>query len=85
MGGVDATAGNPPDSSTKRLTRLAWFLVPALVFLGLLAWGLRNTTEGPPAPGDAAPAFDAPLLRGGGSLSLAELEGRPVVLNFWAS
>jgi cytochrome c biogenesis protein CcmG/thiol:disulfide interchange protein DsbE len=85
MGGVDVTPGNPADPSTKRLTRLAWFLVPALVFLGLLAFGLRNTTEGPPAPGDPAPAFDAPLLRGGGSLSLGELEGRPVVLNFWAS
>jgi cytochrome c biogenesis protein CcmG/thiol:disulfide interchange protein DsbE len=85
MGGVDATAGNPPDPSAKRLTRVVWFLVPALVFLGLLAIGLRNTTGGPPAPGDPAPSFDAPLLRGGGSLSLAELEGRPVVLNFWAS
>ena len=84
-GGVDATAGNPSDPSTKRLTRVAWFLVPALVFLGLLAFGLRNTPDGPPAPGDAAPAFDAPLLRGGGSLSLEELDGRPIVLNFWAS
>ncbi|MGI8709107.1 MAG: TlpA family protein disulfide reductase [Actinomycetota bacterium] len=82
---MDATAGSPPTSNTKRLTRLAWFLVPGLAFVGLLAFGLMNTTDGPPAPGDPAPAFSAPLLGDAGSLSLEELEGRPVVLNFWAS
>jgi cytochrome c biogenesis protein CcmG/thiol:disulfide interchange protein DsbE len=32
----------------------------------------------------AAPAFELPALDGG-TLALAELRGRPVVLNFWAS
>lgn len=82
---VDDDAGSPRTSNTKRLTRLAWFLVPGLVFVGLLALGLMNTTDGPPAPGDPAPAFSAPLLGDGGSLALEELKGRPVVLNFWAS
>lgn len=35
-------------------------------------------------PGRPAPDFDVPML-GGGRISLAELEGRPVALNFWAT
>lgn len=35
--------------------------------------------------GRVAPDFSLPLLTGGGSLSMAELKGEPVVLNFWAS
>lgn len=58
----------------------------------------ESLSRGEPAP---APGFDLPLLEGGdagpelsgvlsraasdGSLSLDELEGTPVVLNFWAS
>jgi peroxiredoxin len=33
----------------------------------------------------AAPAFAVPALAGSGEVSLAEMRGRPVVLNFWAS
>jgi thiol-disulfide isomerase/thioredoxin len=35
--------------------------------------------------GDAAPAFSAPALRGGGSVSLAAFRGKVVYLDFWAS
>jgi peroxiredoxin len=35
-------------------------------------------------PGAIAPAFTAPAYRGG-SISLADFKGHPVVLNFWAS
>jgi cytochrome c biogenesis protein CcmG/thiol:disulfide interchange protein DsbE len=35
--------------------------------------------------GRKAPAFQLPLLRGSGTLALADLSGKPVVLNFWAS
>lgn len=42
-----------------------------------------------PAPalesGDEAPQFTAPLLAGGGSLSLASFRGKIVYLDFWAS
>lgn len=41
--------------------------------------------SGPPAVGDEAPSFEAPLLDGSGSLALSDLAGRPVLLNFWAS
>lgn len=36
-------------------------------------------------PGDDAPVFTAERLGDAGSLSLIELRGRPVVINFWAS
>lgn len=32
-----------------------------------------------------APAFSQPALNGGGTISLAQHRGRPVLLNFWAS
>ncbi len=35
--------------------------------------------------GEEAPAFNLPLLEGEGSTSLADLRGKPVLLNFWAS
>ena len=35
--------------------------------------------------GKAAPAFDLPRLTGSGTISLADLKGKPAVINFWAS
>ncbi len=35
--------------------------------------------------GEVAPDFTLPLLDGSGSLTLSDLRGRPVLLNFWAS
>jgi cytochrome c biogenesis protein CcmG/thiol:disulfide interchange protein DsbE len=67
-----------------RWVRLVWFVAPALAFVALLGAGLARR-PGPPGPGDTAPAFEAPLLRGRGTLALSDLVGRPVVLNFWAS
>jgi len=37
------------------------------------------------AVGQPAPAFDLELLEGGGRLTLEELRGKIVVVNFWAS
>ena len=56
-------------------------VVPALVLVGLLAWGFL--APGAP-PQQRAPDFEVELL-GGGTLSSDDLKGRPVVLNFWAS
>jgi cytochrome c biogenesis protein CcmG/thiol:disulfide interchange protein DsbE len=72
------------ESRGSRWLRLAIVVVPAAALVALLGFGLRAST-GPPGPGDRAPDFSAPRLDGNGGVTLAELRGRPVVLNFWAS
>ena len=57
-------------------------IVPALVLIGLLAYGFLTEADRR-GPG-TLPDFDLPVV-GGGTLSNSDLEGRPVVLNFWAS
>lgn len=59
-------------------------LLPALAFVLLLVAAVMRV-NGPPEVGDPAPPFTAPLLEGDGDLSLADLAGKPVLLNFWAS
>ncbi|MFN2594614.1 MAG: TlpA family protein disulfide reductase [Actinomycetota bacterium] len=66
-----------------RATVIAGIIV-AVALLGLLIKPVLQK-DGPPGPGDTAPAFAAPLLEGGGSLSLDSFKGKPVLLNFWAS
>jgi cytochrome c biogenesis protein CcmG/thiol:disulfide interchange protein DsbE len=56
-------------------------VLPALILVGLLAWGFLAPG---PAPQQEAPEFSLRLL-GGGTLTSEELRGEPVVLNFWAS
>lgn len=69
----------------------AGLLLPLIAVLGFLGWAtLRHQQsleigaalargEMPPAPSIALPGFD------GRSLSLRDLRGHPVILNFWAS
>ena len=69
--------------------RRAWLrpvliLVPCVAFLGLLTYALVTKGDAP-VPGDTAPAFEAPLLSGQGTLALEEFEGKPVFINFWWS
>jgi cytochrome c biogenesis protein CcmG/thiol:disulfide interchange protein DsbE len=59
-------------------------IVVAVALLGLLIKPVLQK-DGPPGPGDTAPAFVAPLLDGSGTLSLDSFKGKPVLLNFWAS
>ncbi len=65
--------------------------VVALLF-ALLTWHLLTKEEarslaGAAAAGESpqAPDFELPLLDGNGTLRLSSLEGKAVVINFWAS
>jgi cytochrome c biogenesis protein CcmG/thiol:disulfide interchange protein DsbE len=54
------------------------------VLAGLLAWNLTHQPS-PPRVGERAPAFSLQRLTGSGTVSLASLRGKAVVLNFFAS
>jgi cytochrome c biogenesis protein CcmG, thiol:disulfide interchange protein DsbE len=67
----------------SRLHRRLTIALPAAIVIGLIAYGLVQ-----PAPNEAKgalPDFDLPLVRGGGSFTSEQLNGRPAVVNFWAS
>ena len=53
--------------------------------LVLLVWKVVQQETGGAATNEPAPAFELPHLSGEGTLSLAELRGKAVVVNFWAS
>lgn len=66
------------------------YLWPVLLLGGLvvLFWfGLQNDPREVPSPliGKPAPAFDLARLDQEGRLTNAQLAGRPVLVNFWAS
>ena len=65
-----------------------WLLVPALVVpvAALLLTGFGRDPRAPASPliGRPAPTWTAETLDGG-TLSSADLAGRPYVVNFWAS
>ena len=60
----------------------AWIGIFAL--LALLAFGLLRNQEGPVTIGETVPNFTLTTFDGD-QISLAELQGKVVVLNFWAS
>jgi cytochrome c biogenesis protein CcmG/thiol:disulfide interchange protein DsbE len=89
---MTATTGEPVagriQGAPARLPR-AWYAAAALAPLLLLgAWGLvlltRPAASAIPQIGDLAPNFVLTDLNGR-AVSLADLRGRPVIVNFWAS
>ena len=58
--------------------------VVPLAVAALALWGCAGEPTPPIEVGGLAPAFELPALDGG-SLSSEDLEGRPVILNFWAT
>ncbi len=86
------TTTTPAEAAPRRPFRWSmialWLAVMAI--LALLAWGLINTTATRPEVGQVAPEFNVEFFDGyewdtRSVATLAEMRGRPVVLNFWAS
>jgi cytochrome c biogenesis protein CcmG/thiol:disulfide interchange protein DsbE len=86
------TSTTPTEVAPRR--KIRWTMIAlwaAVIFiLGILAWGLINTTATRPEVGQTAPDFDVEFFDGyewetRSVASLSEMRGRPVVLNFWAS
>ncbi|MBN1642656.1 MAG: TlpA family protein disulfide reductase [Anaerolineae bacterium] len=73
----------PAPGSPNRIRTTIWALVAASI-LGLLVLGLLSTRQARPAQGDPAPSF-ALTMWDGSRVSLRDLRGEVVVLNFWAS
>jgi cytochrome c biogenesis protein CcmG/thiol:disulfide interchange protein DsbE len=76
----------------KRLAVPSLAAIAALALVGLLAFGLVSRADDTSidqavARGDRplAPSRELPLLDASGTLSVAHLRGKVVVLNFWAS
>jgi cytochrome c biogenesis protein CcmG/thiol:disulfide interchange protein DsbE len=73
-----------PAPLRRRWPRVVALLLPAVLFVAVLGVAtLRKVNT--LGPGSRAPNFTAPRLGGNGSISLSDLRGKPVVLNFWAS
>jgi cytochrome c biogenesis protein CcmG/thiol:disulfide interchange protein DsbE len=69
---------------TVKLTGQVVALAAVAGLLGLLVWRLVHQSK-PPKIGGPAPAFSSKRVDTRGTLDLASLRGKPVVLNFWAS
>lgn len=70
-----------------RLTGILVFVALGGLMLGVLGATLKvkGTDQLSADPKGPAPDFTRPLLQGDGSITLSDLRGHPVLLNFWAS
>lgn len=62
-----------------------WLLGVGVVVATLFALSMGSDTPPRIGRGTPAPAFELPLAGGGSSLSLEQLRGKVVLLNFWAT
>jgi thiol-disulfide isomerase/thioredoxin len=89
---------SPPSARPHPVRLAALVIVAAAVLSALTVLGLRWATSAKPSSmtpsasglgftrlDRAAPALRLPSLRGPGAITLAQLAGKPIVLNFWAS
>ncbi len=92
---IAGAASNPPRKRSRKRSVLI-FIVVSLLNIGLLAllWTqlltpAQNTSQNNSDPliGHTAPSFVLPALntKSGQTISLAALQGKPVVINFWSS
>jgi cytochrome c biogenesis protein CcmG, thiol:disulfide interchange protein DsbE len=79
--------GSPRRRRRGRATGIIVFVALGGLMLGVLGATLKVKGVDQLAldPKGPAPDFTLPLLQGEGSLTLSDLRGHPVLLNFWAS
>ena len=80
---TESVASQTPTRSTGRTLGLVIGVLLLLGLVAVFAWGLQ-TRESTQLQGASAPDLQMPLF-GGGEISLADLRGQVVVINFWAS
>ena len=74
----------PPPLVSRSLVLVVAAITVMLVLLALLGWRVLRAQPVALAVGEPVPPFHLQLLEGE-SITLADLQGRGVVLNFWAS
>ncbi len=79
----DLNIDSTPNTTSRRMLWQVLAFGFILSLLGLLAWGLRETRAGPVQAG-MAPNFTLTSFSGE-TLTLNQLRGQVVVINFWAS
>jgi cytochrome c biogenesis protein CcmG/thiol:disulfide interchange protein DsbE len=79
----DLTVDTPPKVTPRRILWQVLAFAFILSLLGLLGWGLKETRAGPVQSG-MAPDFTLTSFSGE-TVTLSELRGQVVVINFWAS
>lgn len=82
---MQETPSSPLRAQRLSPLRALVIIVGSAGLIAAIAYGLWKPAPGVLQPGDAAPDFELPLLAAEGSLSSADLRGKAVVLNFWAS
>jgi cytochrome c biogenesis protein CcmG/thiol:disulfide interchange protein DsbE len=89
--GVTTVADGPELKSTSRKAGIIGLVAVVVAIIVILAVALapKGKPVGGVLPADpkgySAPEVTLPRLDGKGELSLSDLEGKPVVVNFWAS
>ncbi len=76
------------NSAQRRMPR--WVFVPLALFLGMavfLAVGLTRNPQDIPSPliGQAAPAFELPVVGGSGVFRTEQFKGQLTLVNLWAT
>ena len=80
---ADPSAGDA--DARVRVPRTAWLAGGGLVVLAALLILMGEPVEPPLSRGDAAPTFGLPRLSDGSMITLEDLRGRVVLVNFWAT
>lgn len=72
-------------ASSRAIRRAVLVFLPAVAFIGLLTYGLLASAPSEIEEGSRLPEFELTRLDEEGVLTHDDLDGAPVVINFWAS